>query len=223
MTTFGLLLYPGLTQLDLTGPFEVFSRLPDTQVHLVWKSLDPVLADSKLSILPTTTFASCPKLDLLMVPGGPGVEALLHDAETLEFVRRQGEAASWVTSVCTGSLVLGAAGLLQGYSATTHWAYLEVLPLVGATVVSERVVVDRNRITAGGVTAGIDFGLRLASELHGPELAKVVQLGLEYDPAPPFDSGHPRSADPAHVDLLRGFFATRLAQVKVALETPLAR
>jgi cyclohexyl-isocyanide hydratase len=198
----GLLLYPGLTQLDLTGPFEVFHRLPDTQVHLVWKTLEPVRADSKLSILPTTTFDDCPLLDLLMVPGGPGQEALMTDAATLDFVRRQGAQARWVTSVCTGALVLGQAGLLDGYAAVTHWAYLELLPLFGATVRTERVVVDRNRITAGGVTAGIDFGLQVAAALHGEAVAKAVTLGLEYDPAPPYP-GHPRSAEPALVAQLK--------------------
>lgn len=194
----GLLLYPGLTQLDLTGPFEVFHRLPDTQVHLVWKTLEPVVADSKLALLPTTTFEGCPPLDLVMVPGGPGQEALMIDTQTLDFVRRQGAQARWVTSVCTGALVLGQAGLLEGYAAVTHWAYLELLPLFGATVRTERVVVDRNRITAGGVTAGIDFALQVAAALHGEAVAKEVTLGLEYDPEPPYP-GHPRSAESALV------------------------
>jgi cyclohexyl-isocyanide hydratase len=218
MTTIGMLLFPKLTQLDLTGPFEVFTRFPDTTVHLVWKNRDPVVAESKLAMLPTSTFADCPQLDLLMVPGGWGQEALLDDPETLAWVRRQGEGAKWVTSVCTGALVLGAAGLLEGYRAVTHWAFVELLPLFGATVASERVVIDRNRITAGGVTAGIDFALQVAAELHGPDVAKLIQLGLEYDPAPPFSCGHPRSADPAHVELLRSTrFAKRVAAQREAI------
>lgn len=203
-----MLLYPGLTQLDLTGPFEVLHRLPETTVHLVWRSRAPVEADSRMAIMPSTTFADCPPLDVLFVPGGPGQQALMTDDEVLGFVRTRGRAARWVTSVCTGALVLGQAGLLEGRRATTHWAYLELLPLFGAIPIADRVVLDGNLVTAGGVTAGIDFGLRLAATLRGDELAKLVQLSLEYDPAPPFASGHPRTADPALVEQLR---ATRFA------------
>ncbi len=203
MTHIGMLLFPRLTQLDLTGPFEVFHRLPGAQVHLVWKSTETIFSDSKLALTPTTTFADCPALDVLMVPGGFGQEALMTDDETLGFVRQQGERARWVTSVCTGALVLGQAGLLNGYRAVTHWAYCELLSLFGATHVDERVVIDRNRITAGGVTAGIDFALQLAAEVHGAEVAQAIQLGLEYDPKPPFACGHPRSASPELVSTLR--------------------
>jgi cyclohexyl-isocyanide hydratase len=202
----GLLLYPKLTQLDLTGPFEVLHRLPDSKVHLVWKDLQPVYADSGLGLLPTTTFADCPPLDVLCVPGGNGQVALMTDPVVLDFLRHHGKTARYVTSVCTGSLVLGAAGLLDGYNAATHWAFTELLAAVGARHVPGRVVVDRNRITGGGVTAGIDFALRLVAEIAGEETAKAIQLGLEYDPAPPFRSGHPDVADPALVAQLRARF-----------------
>lgn len=202
----GMLLYPGLTQLDLTGPFEVLHRVPDARVHLVWKDTQPVYADSGLGIVPTVSFADCPRLDIVFVPGGRGQIALMTDAAVLDFLRRHGQSARYVTSVCTGALVLGAAGLLDGYSAATHWAFVELLPAFGARHAPGRVVVDRNRITGGGVTAGIDFALRLAAELAGDGVAKAIQLGLEYDPAPPFASGHPDVADPALVAQLRARF-----------------
>ncbi len=195
----GLLLYPGLTQLDLTGPFELLHRVPNSVVHLVWKDLEIVVADSGLGIRPTTRMAECPPLDVLMVPGGFGQVALMEDAETIDFIKRQGEAARWVTSVCTGALLLGVAGLLRGYEATTHWRYVELLPIFGAIPKEGRVVVDRNRMTGGGVTAGIDFGLRLVAELTDPMTACALELALEYDPEPPFRSGHPRIADPSLV------------------------
>jgi cyclohexyl-isocyanide hydratase len=205
----GMLLFPRLTQLDLTGPFEVLHRVPGARVHLLWKDLEPVRAESGLGLLPTTVLSDCPPLDVLVVPGGFGVTPLLGDAAVLEFLKAQGARARWVTSVCTGALLLGAAGLLQGYAATTHWAYVELLAGFGATYVKRRVVVDRNRITGGGVTAGIDFGLTLASELAGSEIAQGIQLGLEYDPAPPFRSGHPDVADPALVAAVRQHLASR--------------
>ena len=219
MTThIGMLLYPGLTQLDLTGPFEVLHRVPDARVHLLWKTLEPVVADSKLAILPTTTLDDCPPLDVVFVPGGVGQMALMQDAAVLRFLREHGARARWVTSVCTGALLLGAAGLLEGSEAATHWAYMDLLPMVGAKPVRKRVVVDRNRITGGGVTAGIDFALRLAAELAGEPLAKAVQLGLEYDPDPPFRSGHPDVAEPAVLAAVRARFAelraARAAQLR---------
>jgi cyclohexyl-isocyanide hydratase len=199
----GMLLYPGLTQLDLTGPHEVLTSVPGAQVHLAWKTLDPVVADSKLAILPTTTLAACPEVDILFVPGGVGQVALMQDEEVLGFLRRQGSRARYVTSVCTGALLLGAAGLLEGYEAATHWAFMDLLPMFGARPVKARVVVDRNRITGGGVTAGIDFALRLAADLVGEDVAKQIQLGIEYDPAPPFRSGHPDVAEPKIVAAVR--------------------
>jgi cyclohexyl-isocyanide hydratase len=195
----GMLLFPRLTQLDLTGPFEIVSRLPDARVHLVWKDLDPIRTDTGLGMLPTTTMRDCPQLDVLFVPGGGGQNSLLDDGMTLEFLRTQAESARYVTSVCTGSLLLGAAGLLAGYKATTHWAFLDLLPLFGAHPTEGRVVIDRNRITAGGITAGIDFGLRIAAELVNEEFARGVELMLQYDPEPPFGCGHPRRADAALV------------------------
>jgi cyclohexyl-isocyanide hydratase len=189
-----MLLFPGLTQLDLTGPFEVFSRIPDARVHLAWKDTQPVVADSGLTILPTAAFSDVPPADVLFVPGGAGQLELLQDELVMGFLRKQGERARYVTSVCTGALLLGAAGLLRGYRAATHWAYMDLLPSVGATPVHQRVVVDRNRITAGGVTAGIDFGLRVVAELAGTDRAQRMQLMLEYDPEPPFRAGHPRVA-----------------------------
>ncbi|MEK6305014.1 MAG: DJ-1/PfpI family protein [Pantoea dispersa] len=193
-TSIGLLLFPALTQLDLTGPFEVFARAPDTKVHLIWKNLDPVVSDRGMAIQPTTTFDTCPALDIICVPGGPGQINLMEDEEVLSFIRAQSKQVKLVTSVCTGSLVLGAAGLLQGYKATTHWASLDQLALLGAEPVNERVVRDRNRITGAGVTSGIDFALSVVSEMFGPDIAQNIQLHIEYDPAPPFDCGSPRSA-----------------------------
>ncbi len=197
--TIGLLLFPEMTQLDMTGPYEVFVSLPRTTVHLVWKTLDPVTAGGGLRMLPTTTLAACPKLDVICVPGGPGQVALMQDAEVLEFLRKQAETSRFVTSVCTGSLVLGAAGLLRGYRATCHWLSLDQLALLGATPIAERIVMDGNRITGGGVTSGIDFALFVAAQLFGEDVAKEIQLRIEYDPAPPFNSGSPRTADPALV------------------------
>ena len=164
--------FPHLTQLDLTGPYEVFTKFPDTEVHLLWKTLDPVTAGGGMRLLPTTAFADSPRLDLICVPGGAGMNALLNDEETLDFVRRQASGARYVTSVCTGSLVLGAAGLLQGKRATTHWMSLPMLAAFGCEPVAERVVVDGNLITGGGVTAGIDFALTVAGEWFGAEVAR---------------------------------------------------
>ncbi|HEX3498911.1 MAG TPA: DJ-1/PfpI family protein [Stellaceae bacterium] len=200
--TVGLLLFPEMTQLDMTGPYEVFVSLPRTTVHLVWKTLEPVTTGGGLRMLPTTTLTACPKLDVICVPGGPGQVALMRDAEILGFLRKQAETSRFVTSVCTGSLVLGAAGLLRGYRATCHWLSLDQLALLGATPVAERIVMDGNRITGGGVTSGIDFALFVAAQLFGEDVAKEVQLRIEYDPAPPFNSGSPRTADPALVDAL---------------------
>jgi cyclohexyl-isocyanide hydratase len=194
----GFVLFPNVTQLDFTGPFEVLHRLAGGTVHIAAKTMDPVRADGGLGLLPTTTFADCPKLDLICAPGGTGVAAALIDAETIDFVRRQGETAQYVTSVCTGAFLLGAAGLLRGRRATTHWAYAELLPRVGAIPEKARVVRDGNVITAGGVTSGIDFGLTLIALLAGDDVARGIQLGIEYDPSPPFDSGHPDRA-PAEV------------------------
>ena len=190
----GMVLFPGLTQLDLTGAYEVLARMPNTRVSLVASTLDPVRSEWGLTIVPDATFADAPPLDVLCVPGGWGVNARLDDDELLDFLRARGDHARYITSVCSGSLLLGAAGLLRGYRATTHWLSLDLLPLLGAESVRQRVVRDRNRITGAGVTAGIDFGLALAAELFGPAAAQRIQLAIEYAPAPPFESGDPESA-----------------------------
>lgn len=194
----GLLLFPKLTQLDLTGPLQVFSGLPGATVHLIWKRIEPVPSDTVLALLPTVTFEDCPQLDVICVPGGGGVDDLVGDEETLAFLRRQAAGARYVTSVCTGALVLGAAGLLQGYRAATHWSAMDYLSGFGAIPTRTRVCVDRNRVTGGGVTAGIDFGLTLAAILADKATAEAIQLGIEYNPAPPFDAGSPDTA-PADV------------------------
>jgi cyclohexyl-isocyanide hydratase len=208
----GLLLFPDITQLDMTGPYEVFTKLPEAEVHLVWKSLDPVTANGGMKITPTITFAACPQLDLVCVPGGPGMNALLNDEETLAFLRRQAGGVRYVTSVCTGALVLGAAGLLKGKRAATHWMSRDMLAAFGATPVAQRVVVDGNVITGGGVTAGIDFALTVAAEAFGEDLAKAIQLGIEYDPHPPFAAGSPEGAGPAIVEKARAGASKRQAE-----------
>ena len=197
------LLFPNVTQLDLTGPAQVLSRLGDARLDLVWKTREPVSTDAGFAILPTATLAEVPRADILCVPGGFGTNDVIADDEAMEWVARVGEEAAWVTSVCTGSLILGAAGLLRGYRAGCHWGQRDMLPLFGATPVADRVVVDRNRVTGGGVTAGIDFALTLTAMLRGEAHAKAVQLSLEYDPAPPFDSGSPDTADAAIVAAVR--------------------
>lgn len=194
----GFLVFPHITQLDFTGPLQVFTRVPGAKVHLIWKSLEPVQSDTVLSVLPTTTFADCPQLDVICVPGGYGTDELMLDDEVLAFLRKQANGARYITSVCTGSTVLGAAGLLKGYRASTHWSAIEALPLLGATPSRERVCVDRNRITGGGVTAGIDMALTLVAQMIDRPTAEGIQLGIEYNPAPPFNSGSPETA-PAEV------------------------
>ena len=199
MTTFniGFVIFPDLTQLDFTGPLQVLNRLPGAKVHIIAKSREPVPSDCGLSLLPTMTFADCPQLDLICVPGGAGVVDVMADRETIDFVRKQAAGARFVTSVCTGAFVLGAAGLLKGRRATTHWGYTELLPLLGATYEKARIVTDGNVITAAGVASGIDFALHIAAEIAGEDTAHAIQLAIEYDPAPPFASGHPDKAPEA--------------------------
>lgn len=193
---FGFLVFPNVQQLDLTGPYEVFASARGTQVDLVWKNRDPVMSVTGLGFTPTATFYEGLQFDVLCVPGGGGVNALLTDEVVLDFIRAQAKHARYITSVCTGSLVLGAAGLLKGRQAATHWNAMDFLPQFGATPVHERVVRDGNMITAGGVTSGIDFGLSVLAELFGQREAEVVQLSLEYAPAPPFNAGTPTQAAP---------------------------
>ncbi|TWC12061.1 MULTISPECIES: isonitrile hydratase [unclassified Pseudomonas] len=190
----GLLLFPQVQQLDLTGPYDVLASLPDVTVHLIWKDLAPITSSTGLVLLPTTTFEDCPKLDVICIPGGTGVGPLMEDEQTLAFIKRKASQAQYITSVCTGALVLGAAGLLRGKRATTHWAYHSLLSTLGATPIKDRVVRDGKLITGGGITAGIDFALTLAAELFDQDTAELVQLQLEYAPAPPFDAGCPDTA-----------------------------
>ena len=199
----GMLLFPQLTQLDLTGPYEVLARLPNSKVDLVARSLDPVTTDRGMQIVPTMTYDDVPAARCVMVPGGPGQQQLMEDETALRFLRRQAATAKYVTSVCTGSLVLGAAGLLKGKRATSHWAALDHLKLLGAVPVSEHVVIDGNIITGAGVTSGIDFALTLAAILEGEQTAREIQLQIEYDPAPPFDCGSPKKAARELVERLR--------------------
>ena len=207
----GLLVFPKVTQLDLTGPVQVFSGLPDATVHLVWKRIEPVPSDSVLVLTPTMTFAECPQFDVICVPGGVGTNDLLNDKEVLAFLRRQAAGAKFVTSVCTGSLVLGAAGLLRGYRAATHWTAMDNLKDFGATPTKSRVCIDRNRVTGGGVTAGIDFALTLVAMLRDQKTAQAIQLGLEYDPAPPFNAGSPDNAPAEVLALINERTASRKA------------
>lgn len=191
----GFLVYPDMVQLDVMAAYQVLSFPPATQTHLIWKNLEPISSNEGLTLIPTTTFKDCPKLDVICVPGGGvGQIDVMKDAEILTFLAHQGETAQYITSVCTGSLILAAAGLLTGYKATCHWAFKDQLAMLGIDVVDQRVVVDRNRITGAGVTSGIDFGLTLVSLLFGEDMAKLTQLMLEYHPEPPFNAGTPETA-----------------------------
>ncbi|MGQ0844354.1 MAG: DJ-1/PfpI family protein [Sporichthyaceae bacterium] len=189
-----------MTALDVVGPQAVFSVLPNVAIHRIWKTLDPIQSDDGMTVVPDTTFATCPPLDVVCIGGGIEQGAVEDDPELLEFLAKQGAGAQYVTSVCGGSVMLAKAGLLEGYRATTHWAMHAQLAALGASVAPGRVVVDRNRMTGGGVTAGIDFGLTIAAALRGEEAARMAQLIIEYDPAPPFDSGSPEKAGPELVD-----------------------
>jgi cyclohexyl-isocyanide hydratase len=216
----GFVIFPDVTQLDFTGPLQVLSGLPESTTHIVAKSMSPIMSDCRLGLVPTHTFANCPPLDLICIPGGSeGVAGVLNDRETIAFVRQQAATAKYVTSVCTGAFVLGVAGLLKGRRATSHWAYADLLPLVGAKHEKARVVIDGNVITAGGVTSGIDFGLTVVAEIAGESTAKRIQLGMEYDPAPPFDAGHPDRAPTIRSELMssrydkfRSIYSTRIGQ-----------
>lgn len=213
--TIGLVFYPGMTALDIVGPQQVFGALPGIETHRIWKTLEPVETDDGTRVLPDTTFDTCPTLDVLCIGGGLGQAAVVDDPEILEFCRKQGSTAKFITSVCGGSEFLAKAGLLQGYRAATHWAARPQLAQLGVEVGTDRVVVDRNRITGGGVTAGIDFGLTIASILCGEEIAKMTQLLMEYDPAPPFDVGSPEKAGSELVEKAM-LFMQRMPKVEVA-------
>jgi cyclohexyl-isocyanide hydratase len=202
-TTIGLLLFPRMTQLDLTGPYEVFTKLPGARVMLLWKTLEPVEDDNGLRLLPHATLRDHPPLDIVCVPGGFGVNALMEDSEVLDWLRNAAATARFVSSVCTGSLVLGAAGLLRGKRATSHWGYRDLLSRFGAIPTAGRVVRDGNLFTGGGVTAGIDFALTMVAELAGAAAAQSIQLHIEYAPAPPFDAGSPETAPPEVLQKVR--------------------
>jgi cyclohexyl-isocyanide hydratase len=215
---FGLLIFPNIQQLDLTGPYEVFASWPRARVRLIAKTLEPVTASTGLWLKPDLAFDDAPQLDVLCVPGGLGINALMQDEATLDFVRRQSEGARFVTSVCTGALVLGAAGLLRGKQATTHWASHHLLKTLGAEPVHARVVRDGKLVTGGGVTAGIDFALALMAELAGKEVAEAVELNLEYAPAPPFNAGSPETAPAEVVQTVRKRMAPIIEERRVLAE-----
>ena len=214
----GLVLFPRVTQLDFTGPLQVFSSVPGAKVHLIWKRIEPVPSDSVLVLTPTTTFADCPQLDVICVPGG-GTDDMVNDEEMLAFLRKQAEGAKFITSVCTGSLVLGAAGLLRGYRAATHWSAMDFLAAFGAVPTKTRVCIDRNRVTGGGVTAGIDFALTLVSLLLDRRAAEAIQLRLEYNPTPPFNSGSPDTAPPE----VLAFMKDKIAPAQIRRSEMIAR
>jgi cyclohexyl-isocyanide hydratase len=221
--TVGLLVFPDLTQLDLTGPYEVFSRTPGMRVLLIGTRPGPIRSEWGLTLGTDCTLENAPPVDILCIPGGVGVNALLSDDGVLDAVAALGERAAWVTSVCTGALVLGAAGLLRGYRATTHWLSLDLLAELGATPVEARVVRDRNRITGGGVTAGLDFALSLVAELRGREVAERIVLMVEYSPAPPFRTGTPREAPAALVQGVRSERASVQEDRKLRVQDALRR
>ena len=222
-----ILLFPAVTQLDFSGPLEVLQRVPDLQVDLVAQSLDPVtcaaFGSSGLRVLPSAKFENLARTDILLVPGGPGVSAVIGDPEVLTFLRRLAAHARYVTSVCTGSLILGAAGLLQGYRATTHWAHHQWLAPLGAIPVHERVVIDRNRVTGAGVSAGIDLALTLVAEIWGERRARSAQLSMEYDPQPPFDAGSPAKAPAELVASMRERLQPLTERTGVAVATAAVR
>lgn len=207
----GIVAFPKVTQLDLTGPYEVFSRLPETRLDLLWKRIEPVLSDTGFILTPTCAYADAPQYDVIVVPGGPGQQGLMDDAVTLDFLRAQAAGAEWVMSVCTGSLVLGAAGLIAGRRAACHWLSLPLIAPLGGIPADERVVFDGNLLTTAGVSAGIDGALALVEKLAGREMAEFIQLAIEYDPQPLFSSGSPRSASAELVEKVRGLSAPMLA------------
>lgn len=214
----GLVVFPEMTQIDITGPHQVFAFMPNVKIYWLWKKIEPVRSNDGLTLLPDTTFADCPNLDIVCVPGGPGQIEMMRDEEMLAFLQKQAKTAKYMTSVCTGSLILAAAGLLQGYRAGCHWAFLDQLAMLGVEISEERVIVDRDRITGGGATAGLDFGLVVVSQLYGEETAKRIQLLLQYAPQPPFNAGVPSTAGENLVQQVKTFgkdlIAASLAQTK---------
>lgn len=212
-------LFDNVTQLDFSGPVQVLSRMPGAQIFVTSKDGAPVTTDCGFSILPTASFSNCPPADIICVPGGHGVRDAIADSAIVAFVRTQAENATWITSVCTGAFILGAAGLLQGRRATCHWGYTHLLPLMGAKHEPARVVRDGNLVTAGGVTSGIDFAFELIAMISGEDVARSIQLALEYDPAPPFTSGTPETA-PGHIlsNLRQRVYNTAASQLELAIK-----
>jgi cyclohexyl-isocyanide hydratase len=202
----GSLLFEGVDQIDLTGPFEVFSRIPNSTYRIFGKTAAPTRDMRGLRLLPDAVLRDAPQLDLLHVPGGFGQEAMMDDEEVLTWIRQQAAGVQSLFSVCTGALICGAAGLLKGRRATTHWASMHLLPLFGAIPVNERVVADGNIVFAAGVTAGIDGALRVAADLRGVEEAQAIQLAIAYAPEPPFCSGTPETAPPAILERTRNSY-----------------
>ncbi|MDY7014178.1 MAG: DJ-1/PfpI family protein [Cyanobacteriota bacterium] len=202
----GFLIYPGVIQLDMTAAYQILAFPPNTQVHLIGKTQNSMVSNEGLTLVPTVTLENCPRLDVICVPGGGiGQIEVMGDAEILNFLRQQSATARYVASVCTGSMILAAAGLLQGYKATCHWAFHDQLAILGVEVLAERVVVDRDRVTGAGVTSGIDLGLTLVGLLWGEKVAKMAQLMMEYDPEPPFLAGTPEAAGAEIVQSLMQF------------------
>lgn len=197
MTTVGFLLFPGVQFLDFAGPYEIFAVLPDCEIRLFWKTLEPIPCSTGVLLHPNAMLNDYQPLDVLCIPGGTGINALLLDNEVVHWVEQEVAKAQWITSVCTGALLLGVAGLLEGRRATTHWRYHNLLSIFNATPVQERVVQDGNLITGGGVTAGIDFALAVVAALRGQPVAEAIQLALEYAPSPPFQAGQPKQAPTA--------------------------
>lgn len=217
------LVFPNVTQLDLTGPAQVLSRLGNVTLNLVWKDTNPVPTDAGFPLLPTATFEQVSQADILCVPGGLGTMDIMQDTEVLDWLQKMAARADWVTSVCTGSLVLGAAGLVKGYRSACHWASVDQLAYFGATPVRERIVEDRNRFSGGGVTSGIDFALALAARIRGEDFAQFIQLSIEYDPHPPFDAGSPDKVSPEILEryykLIEAAVPDRDAKVKAIADS----
>ena len=220
-TKIGMLVFPMMTSLDILGPFEVLARAPDCQAELVWKDREPIKGDTGLTLIPHRAFADAPQYDVLVVPGGPGQTPLMEDEAVLQFLRTQAKGAGLVTSVCTGSLLLAAAGLLQGHQSTCHWLSIDQLALFGVQANPDRVVADGDRITGAGVTSGLDFAFTVLARLRGEEAARTLQLLLEYDPAPPFASGHPRVAAPELVEKVRAM-AQKMLQERLSVSKRVA-
>ena len=222
-TSIGFLIFPGMLQLDFTGAYGVLAAGPDAHIHLVWKDTNPVVSSDKLPFAPTISFEDCPPLDIIVVPGGGGVVQAMADEAVLHFLCKQAVQAKYVCSVCTGSLILGAAGLLRGYKATTHWLSADLLQHFGAIRQANRVVLDKNRVTAAGVTSGIDMALTLAGILWGDTVAQAIQLNMEYAPSPPYQAGSPTTAPRDLLEATKTKNAARQEERKKAVMAAAAR